>query len=250
MAQITNGIAQIGFANVGSNTYAALGYTNIDSFQQTTEEGTTTEFFAEEVDAAVFQRKTPGSKTLTFQIMNPDLATVQKLRGGTISGTPGNQRWEAPVSAPILEQAMRIRTQTGYHMEYPRCVITVVPSSDFGKNSLYMLDVTATILQPNTGSAEILLEDNSLNLPIITSQPQDISVAVGNPATFSVSANNAISYQWEKNTGSVWTAISGAVSTSYTTPNAVIGDNGHEFRCVITNGNGSINSDVATLTVS
>lgn len=250
MPQITNGIAQIGFANVGTTNYVALGYTNIDSFQMTTDEGTSTEFFAEEVDAAVFRRTTPGAKTLTFQIMNPDLATIQKLRGGTITGSPGNQTWSAPQAAPVLEQAIRIRTQIGYHMEFPRCAITVVPSPDFGKNSLYMLEVTATILQPNTGASELLIEDNTLNLPIITTQPADTAVDVGDTATFIVAANNAITYQWQVNTGASWTDIAGAVGTSYTTAAATSGMDSYLYRCVVSNGNGSINSDEAELTVN
>ena len=84
--------------------------------------------------------------------------------------------------------------------------------------------------------------------PAITQQPADLSVIVGQPATFSVSASGAapLSYQWQKN----GTAISGATSSSYTTPATAMSDNHAQFAVAVSNSLGNVTSRNATLTVS
>ena len=84
--------------------------------------------------------------------------------------------------------------------------------------------------------------------PVITAQPQNVSVAVGQTATFSVTVTGtpAPTFQWQKNNAN----ISGATSAGYTTPATAIGDGGATFRCIVTNSAGSATSTDATLTVS
>ena len=84
--------------------------------------------------------------------------------------------------------------------------------------------------------------------PIITSQPQDKTISVGESASFSVSASGAapLSYQWERDRVS----ISGATSSTYSLNNAQLSDSGSLFRCVVTNSGGSATSNEAQLTVT
>lgn len=84
--------------------------------------------------------------------------------------------------------------------------------------------------------------------PVITAQPANQSVVVGQTATFSVTAtgNPAPTYQWRK--GGV--AIAGATSASYTTPVTAIGDDGSTFDVVVSNSLGSVTSTIATLAVA
>jgi hypothetical protein len=84
--------------------------------------------------------------------------------------------------------------------------------------------------------------------PSITTQPTNQSVIVGQTATFSVTATGSapLSYQWYKN-GS---AISGANSTSYTTPATALTDNGAQFNVVVTNSVSTATSNTAILTVN
>jgi len=83
--------------------------------------------------------------------------------------------------------------------------------------------------------------------PVISSQPANKSVSVGNTATFSVTATGqtALSYQWSKN-GST---IGGATLSAYTTPATVLADNGSQFFVTVTDTAGSLQSANATLTV-
>jgi len=83
--------------------------------------------------------------------------------------------------------------------------------------------------------------------PIITTQPQSISVAEGNPASFFVTASGSqpLSYQWRKNTVN----IGGATNSTYTIPAVSPGDAGN-YSVVVTNSAGSATSNDAVLTVT
>jgi Bacterial lectin len=83
--------------------------------------------------------------------------------------------------------------------------------------------------------------------PTIITQPVSLTVEVGQTGTFSVTATGAatLTYQWFKN----GVAISGATSSSYTTPAAVLGDSGSIFTVTVSNAIGTVTSNGATLTV-
>jgi hypothetical protein len=83
----------------------------------------------------------------------------------------------------------------------------------------------------------------------ITTQPQDVTVAVGQGASFSVTVTGgatAPSYQWRRNGAD----IAGANAVSYTTPAAALSDSGSLFSVVVASGNESLTSTNAALTVT
>lgn len=82
----------------------------------------------------------------------------------------------------------------------------------------------------------------------INSQPASQTITAGQTATFTVvaSSRTTIKYQWFKNGA----AISGANSSSYTTPPTSTSDNGEKFDVVVSNRYGSRTSSTATLTVN
>ncbi|WP_158945101.1 immunoglobulin domain-containing protein [Granulicella sp. S190] len=84
--------------------------------------------------------------------------------------------------------------------------------------------------------------------PTITKQPVNQTVNVGQTATFSVTATGSgtLTYQWFLN----GTAISGATSSTYTTPATASTDSGSVFTVTVTNASGSVTSSPATLTVT
>lgn len=95
----------------------------------------------------------------------------------------------------------------------------------------------------NSGVLTIKVPD----LPTISTQPADKSVAAGKAAKFTVvgSGSGLVTYQWLKNGGN----ILGATSMSYTTPVTTSLDNGSLFSVVLTNNAGSVTSRQATLSV-
>src|ERR1700722_796185 len=83
--------------------------------------------------------------------------------------------------------------------------------------------------------------------PAITSQPCNTTVSLGQSSTFTVTATGTgtLTYQWQENSAD----ISGATSSSYTTPATAAADNGSTFDVVVTNSAGSTTSNSATLSV-
>jgi hypothetical protein len=99
-------------------------------------------------------------------------------------------------------------------------------------------------------SAEAVLSVTGpvLSAPTITAQPQNATVALGQTATFGVSVTGspAPGFQWRRN----GTPIAGATASSYTTSAATAPDNGAVFSVVVSNSQGSVTSNNATLTVN
>ncbi len=91
-----------------------------------------------------------------------------------------------------------------------------------------------------------------VHAPTITAQPADMTVTVGQTASFTVTATGEnLFYQWQQITdnGQSWTDISGANAATYTTVATTTDMSGTQYRCVVSNSAGSVTSDAAILTV-
>jgi glucose/arabinose dehydrogenase len=82
---------------------------------------------------------------------------------------------------------------------------------------------------------------------MITQEPSNQTVTVGQTATFTVMASGTapISYQWRRN----GMDVPGANSSSYTTDPVTLGDSGAQFTVFVSNSFGNDLSNAATLTV-
>jgi hypothetical protein len=89
---------------------------------------------------------------------------------------------------------------------------------------------------------------DGLVAPSIAIQPNDVTVAAGQTATFTVAAGGspALFYQWLRN----GTNIAGATDWTYTTMTNSASDNGAVFTVKVSNSVGSAVSNGATLTVT
>ena len=93
--------------------------------------------------------------------------------------------------------------------------------------------------------------------PTITTQPSSKTAAAGTTATFTVAASGPnLSYQWQyydSSSGS-WASITNSAYTGLTSATmsvpATMGRSGMKFRCKVSNANGTVTSNSATLTVT
>jgi hypothetical protein len=95
-----------------------------------------------------------------------------------------------------------------------------------------------------------------VNYPLLLSQPQDLQLQLGSTAIFSVSSQNQTdTYQWDSDLGLGFQAINnggqynGANTYQLTVSNLIQNNDGQLFRCVVSNGICSVESQTATLTV-
>jgi hypothetical protein len=120
-----------------------------------------------------------------------------------------------------------------------------IPSASIADNgALFQCIVTNPGGKTTSASAKLTV---NLAAPKITTQPTSQSGRVGTSVPFSLVATGSnLSYQWQKGA----TPIANANAASYTTPLIALADNGTIFRCVVTNGIGSVTSNPCTLTVN
>ncbi len=117
--------------------------------------------------------------------------------------------------------------------------LTNVSGADAGNYSVVISNAAGTVTSAN---APLIL----IGAPSITAQPQSVSVAQGQPATFAVVAvGDALRYQWQKNNA----AIPGATNPAYTTEPAQASDNGAVYSVIVYNNAGLVFSSGALLTV-
>lgn len=118
----------------------------------------------------------------------------------------------------------------------------VLPGPDTGGNDGGVSPV------PGTGGDGGGMSPTPGTAPSITTHPAGGSVTAGMPATFTVVAEGSapLAYQWLRDGA----PIAGATGSTYTLASAALADNGARFAVVVTNGSGSVTSNIATLAVS
>lgn len=104
-----------------------------------------------------------------------------------------------------------------------------------------------------TSTAAPLTVSTALAAPNITTQPQDLSVDSGQPATWTATASGVPvpSFQWQLSTdgGTTFANINGATSSSFNLT-AAAADNGKRVRVLASNAQGTATSRAAVLTVA
>jgi hypothetical protein len=108
----------------------------------------------------------------------------------------------------------------------------------------------ATDASGNQSTCSFTVTVNDGQLPVITQQPTTRTVCVGTSTTFSVTANNANSYQWQLFSGGTWNNVSGATASSYTVNNATVAMNTNTYRVIVTGLCSSVTSAAATMFVN
>jgi hypothetical protein len=126
---------------------------------------------------------------------------------------------------------------TGYRLELPSTT-----GADDGAAFYIVVSNTAGTVASRTATLTV-----DLVQPVIVTGPQDATVALGQTATFSVSASGStpLFYQWNRN----GTIIPSATDAVYRTPPAAETDHGVKYQVTVTNAAGSAQSALASLNV-
>ncbi len=108
-----------------------------------------------------------------------------------------------------------------------------------GTNTLaagdYTIVVTGTSAGATTQVRNLVYTISIPASPVITMNPDNITLCAGSNATFSVTATGASNYQWQVSTngGGSYSDISGAMSASYTATGVTAAMNGYMYRSVV-----------------
>lgn len=200
-------------------------------------------------------------------------ASFTVTSGGTapsISTQPANQSVTAPAAATFTVVATGTGTLTYQWQRNPlgagafadisgatsasyTTPATTVTGGSANNTDTYRCVVTGDTAPAATSNAATLTVSAAGTAPNITVQPSNQTVTAPATATFSVTASGSgtLTYQWQRNGSN----ISGATSSSYTTPATTVtggtANNGDAYRCVVTGDTApAATSNSATLTVN
>lgn len=168
--------------------------------------------------------------------------------------------WDVAVFPAVLTESQRVAYMGG----------TLPGSLGVSATHIWLMDNAAAGNESDTAGSATLTENGTVGYeatggptgPTINTQPSNASVTAPATASFSVSATasaGSLTYQWQvsTNSGSSWANVSdgtGATSASYTTSATAVSTgnhrNGYQYRCAVTDSNGTVNSNAATLTVA
>ena len=176
----------------------------------------------------------PVSPSITTQ---PASQTVTAGQTATFSVT-------ASGTAPLTYQWRK----NGSNISGATSSTYTTPATAVGDNGSVFIVVISNAASTVTSTDATLTVNAPSVSPSITTQPGNQTVTAGQTASFSVSASGTapLTYQWRKNGSS----ISGATSSTYTTPATAVGDSGALFTVVVSNAVGNVTSSSATLTVN
>ena len=170
--------------------------------------------------------------------------TSQPASATVIVGSTASFSVTASGTAPLTYQW----SKNGTAISGATAASYTTPATLAGDNGATFSVLVTNSAGSATSNAATLTVNAAATAPAISTQPANATVNAGSTASFSVSASGTapLSYQWRKN----GIAISGATSSSYTTPATVAGDSGSTFSVVVTNSAGTATSNNATLTVN
>ena len=192
------------------------------------------------------------SKTIRYLVSEkPDGSyALAAPEGLSISSQPASQTVDAGQTATFSVAA----TGTGsisYQWRKDGNDIAGATQSSYSFAATSIDNDTVFAVAVSNASGTLLSNNASLwvlSAPAIRSQPAARTVTAGQTATFSVEATGTapLRYQWRKNGSN----ISGATSSTYTTPGASLGDSGAGYSVVVSNAAGTVTSNSAALTVA
>jgi kumamolisin len=211
------------------------------------------------VAAPSYQTGTPSGT----QRCVPDVAAIASGNNlgafvfvGNAAKSIGGTSLATPVWAAVCAQLNQARAAVGLPTAgllgpklYPLAGTGAFHDITSGTNGQYSAgpgyDLCTGLGSPNVTNLIVAL--GGVPPPVITGQPQSVSVGLGVLFSFSVAATGGgtLSYQWSLN----GTAIAGATGPSYVKGAAAAGDAG-SYTVTVSNLTGSVTSSAATLTIA
>ncbi|HUG12087.1 MAG TPA: carbohydrate binding domain-containing protein [Opitutaceae bacterium] len=224
-------------------------------------------------------RIAPGATSLDWSTVS-----ITMLEGGSFGGGAGGRG--LIVATGTIENTGQIwkdtsHTSVGANWGSAPTLIEVVPASitlpvSVNRVSAWTLNASGQRIAPlavasDGGQAQIILgggaatlwyefEIAALTPPVVSTQPPSHSIAVNGSVEFSVAASGdpQPTVQWQRSTdgGTTWNdfadggVFAGATTDTLRVIGAAVSMNGHRFRAVVTNSEGSATSNAGVLNVA
>jgi pectin methylesterase-like acyl-CoA thioesterase len=173
--------------------------------------------------------------------LGDDVSLTVVANGGGASGAELAYQWFKNNDPILLTENPTAQSAT---LSFPAAAL-----SDSGDYKVTITNVAGSV----TSTPVTLLITDGAIAPSIVTQPLGTSLLVGAPHTFTVLANGTapLTYQWQFSAdgGVNYVNLSGGDDSSFVISSATLADTGI-YRCVVTNGEGSVASAGAVFTVN
>ena len=181
-----------------------------------------------------------NTSTCTFTVtvndtQAPVITCPSNITTTSTTGTCGKAVTFAPTATDNCGGAVTITTSPASGSTFPVGTTTVT--------------VTAKDAANNTSNCSFTVTVTDSQKPVISAQPANTISCENGSASFSVTATNAVSYQWQVNSGSGFVNIGGATSATLTLNNLTSGMNGNQYQVIVNGLCTPVTSNAATLTV-
>ncbi len=241
----------IGGAEIGSVSFVVPphqgAWTPIATAGTPTQNTVTVEFFFSQAAGSWNQNGVNvDNVTLTEEPCTPPSITSHPSSQTRCAGETASFSVSASGTPPLSYQWQR-NTGTGWSNVSGATASTYSFTAQASHNGYqYRCRVTNSCGTATSNAATLTVK----TAPSITSHPASQTRCAGETASFSVSASGTppLSYQWQRNTGTGWSNVSGATTSTYSFT-AQMSHNGNQYRCRVTNSCGTATSNAATLTV-
>jgi len=191
-----------------------------------------------------------SSVTITANPVNSTICEATNTSFSvSASGTGLNYQWEVSTDNGATFTSV---ANGGVYSGATTPTLTITAAIPSLHNNMYRCVVSNPPCNPGISTAARLVVNT---FPVITAQPQHVTVCEGTGNTFSVTATTGVgslSYQWQSsiNGGSSYGNIPGATSSTLTLPVTTAAADGYRYRVIVTAGCGSVTSTGAILTVN
>lgn len=168
------------------------------------------------------------------------------------NGKPGNYHQESDyiILASGLVEGSKIGI--GINLQQIPTEGNPIILTDAGSNPAYFQADSEIYEIITSENAAALAKKKKVVAPMITTQPQEVTVKAGETATFTVvAAGTDLTYQWQidRQDQKGFVDIEGATGASYTTGKTDETCSGFRYRCTISNSAGNVKTYAAKLTV-
>jgi hypothetical protein len=137
-----------------------LGNTKPGTMKLTTADGTTTNFNIEEQDDPILTTTTKGVVTLSWSTVNVEADMLQRLFGGTVTGT-APKVWNAPDKITPVEQSVEVTAASGQVLKIVRASLAPQLNLSFTKTEIGEVAIVATILAPTKAATPTFTLSNA-----------------------------------------------------------------------------------------
>jgi hypothetical protein len=234
--------AAVTFTGTTGGTYSSTAGLSIDSSTGT-------------IDVAA---STPGTYTVTYTMLPTTYCTAQTATATVVINQALTSGFAYDFATYCTNQGTATPTISGSAGTFTASPSGLSINATTGAITLASsaagtYTVTNTVTVAGCANSVSTFEVTINNAVAITTQPVSVSQLPGDNTSFTVAATGTgLTYQWEVNSGSGWSALSGETATTLSLTAVTAEMNGYQYRVVVSGAAAcaSVTSSAATLTVS